>query len=290
MPVSSNLTIGCITISGKDLPTDLVKGSDIEIHLHIDDSRVLRTAVFLVMTQQEFKNVFSLSEKQISLDRLREQYALLDNEISETIQGFQYNGNTVWEIRATALQDELQSFNERLMKLKAGDKSDEKYVIAERMRRISQDAARLGGNERMAQIVEDYFELKQQVIESIDMVDFEKDELRKRLKKIEMSEESFIRSKNASVAEGKLKQLGDLHWDALCNTTSYLISRYVMWRELPADAYKDYNAAKSLIKMADDSLEKEKFAEFRTQVFSLTHLLVFADFNSIKDFKGTGIG
>jgi molecular chaperone DnaK len=75
---SSNLTIGCIEISGKDLKTDVVKGSDVEIQLHINDSRVLETSVFLVMTQQEFTNVFSLSEKQIHLERLREQYAQLE--------------------------------------------------------------------------------------------------------------------------------------------------------------------------------------------------------------------
>ncbi|RYF97488.1 MAG: hypothetical protein EOO02_20760, partial [Chitinophagaceae bacterium] len=117
----SNLTIGCITITGKDLATDLVKGSDIEIQLHIDDSRVLHTSVFLVMTQQEFKNVFSVSEKQISLDRLREQYNLLENELTNTIRQFQYNDNDLWEIKASALLEDLESVKERLLKLKSGD-------------------------------------------------------------------------------------------------------------------------------------------------------------------------
>jgi hypothetical protein len=42
--------------------------------------------------------------------------------------------------------------------------------------------------------------------------------------------------------------------------------------------------------MADVSLEKEKYVEFRSQVFSLTHLMVSTDQNFNKDFKGTGIG
>ncbi|MET0634373.1 MAG: Hsp70 family protein [Chitinophagaceae bacterium] len=287
---ASNLTIGCISISGKDLPSDLVKGSDIEIHLHIDDSRVLRTTVFLVMTQQEFKNVFSLSEKQVSIERLHEQYSQLESEISQTIQDFQYNGNTVWEIRAAALQEELQSLKNRLFKIGPGDKSDERYVISEKIMRISQETDRLGGNERISQVIEDYFELKQQVVKAIEIVDFEKAEMRKRLKKIEMSEDSFIRSKNASFAESKVNQLNDLHFDALCNTIGFLIGRYALWRDLPKGMYKDYSAAKALIKLADQSLEKEKFTEFRTQVFSLTHLFVTSDFTINKDFKGTGIG
>ena len=287
---SSNLTIGCIKITGKDLTTDLVKGSDIEIQLHITDSRTLNTSVFLVMTQQEFKNVFSVSEKQISLDRLRDQYNQLETELILTTRQFQHNENDIWEIKANALLEDLQSVKERLFKLKDGDKSDEKYIIAEKIMRTSQAADKLGGNERISMLIEEYFEAKERLTEAINSSDFEKQEMRKKFQKIEQSEDSFIRSKNVSFIENKIKQLHDLHWDALCNTTSFLISKYVMWRELPQECYKDYAAARSLIRMADASLEKEKYAEFRSQVFSLTHLMVIIDHNINKDFKGTGIG
>lgn len=286
----SNLTIGCITITGKDLNTDLVKGSDIEIQLHITDSRVLNTSVFLVMTQQEFKNVFSISEKQINLDRLRDQYIQLENELADALRQFQQNDNDIWEITANSLMEDLQSVKERLFKLKKGDKSDEKYIIAEKVMRISQAADKLGGNERISILIENYFEIKEQVRETINSADFDKDEMRKKFQKIELSEETFIRSKNVSFIENKIKQLDDLQWDALCNTTSFLISRYVLWKELPESAYRDYSAAKSLIRMADASLEKEKFADFRLQVFSLTHLMATTNFHINKDFKGTGIG
>jgi molecular chaperone DnaK len=287
---SSNLTIGCIKITGKDLNMDLVKGSDIEIQLHMTDSRVLHTAVFLVMTQQEFKNVFSISEKQISLDRLRDQYHDLENELTEIIQQFQYNDNEIWEMKAVAMLEDLQSVEKRLFRLKDGDKSDEKFIIAEKIRRISQEWDKLGGNERLSNLVEEYFALKEKVLESINSADFEKEEMYKKFQKLAMSENFFIRSKNASFIDNKLKQLQDLYWDALCNTTSFLISRYVMWRELPKSEYKDYSAAQSLIKMADASLEKEKYAEFRRHVFSLTHVMVSLRHHANEDFKGTGIG
>jgi molecular chaperone DnaK len=287
---SSNLTIGCIEITGRDLKTDLVKGSDIEIQLHITDSRVLETSVFLVMSQQEFKNVFSISEKKINLDRLREQYHMLENELIQTIRQFQYNENETWEIKANVLLEELHSVKERLFKLKSKDQSDEKYVIAEKIIRVSQASDKLGGNERIAMLVEEYFEAKERVMETINSCDFEKQEMLKKFQKIEQSEDSFIRSKNVSFIENKLKQLDDLHWDALCNTTCFLISRYVIWKELPATSFKDYSAARSLIKMADASLENEKYAEFRRQAFSLTHLLVNEYHNINQAFKGTGIG
>ena len=287
---SSNLTIGCIKITGKDLETDLIKGSDIEIQIKISDSRVLSSAVFLVMSQQEFKNVFSVSEKQINLDRLRDQFNQLEHDLTNTIREFQYNESDVWEIKASTLLEDLRSVKTKLFKLKEGDKSDEKYVIAEKIMRISRDSDKLGGNERIAVLIETYFELKENVKENISIADFEKDEMIRKLKKIEQVENGLIHSKNVSFIENRIEQLEHLHWQSLCNNTGFLISRYTMWRELPEDAYKDYHAAKSLIKMADASLEKERYAEFRSQVFSLTHMLKTINFNINKNFKGTGIG
>lgn len=287
---SSNLSIGTIEISGKDLKTDLVKGSDIEIQLHITDSRILHTAVFLVMSQQEFKNVFTISEKQINLGRIREQYKQLEQELINTVKGFQYDGKEIWEIKGNALLSELQSVKERLFKLRDKDSSDEKYIIAEKIMRVSQESDKLGGNERIAQLIEDYFQLKETVKQAIQTADFEKDELRRRFGKIEQQEESFIRSKNASFVDSKIRMLEELYWQALSNTTSFLISRFVEFRDLPKEYYRDYNAAKTLIKMANTSLEQEKYPEFRRQVFTLSGLLRQADHHIQSDFKGTGIG
>jgi len=287
---SSNLTIGCIEISGKQLKADLVKGSDIEIQLHLTDSRVLNTTVFLVMTQQEFKNVFSIAEKQINIFRLQDQYSQLENELSTTIKDFQYNDNDIWEIKANLLLEDLQSVKEKLFKLKQADKSDEKYIIAEKIMRISREADKLGGNERISQLIEQYFHHKEIVTETINMVDFEKDELRKQFQKIEQSENTFIRSKNVSIIDNKLKQLNDLHWKALSNTNSFLIAKFIEFKEYDEVHYKDYNAAKPLIKMASAALENERYPEFRRHVFSISSLIKTFNYNTNTDFKGTGIG
>jgi len=287
---SSNLTIGCIEISGKDLQTDLIKGSDIEIQIHLTDSRVLNTVVYLVMSQQEFKNVFSVSEKQINIARLKEQYVQLESELIDTVRDFQYNQDTIWEIKGTALLDDLQTVKEKLFKLKDKDKSDEKYIIAEKITRISKEYDKLGGNERIAALIEEYFHAKDVVLQAISMADFEKEELKKQFTKIEQSESSFIHSKNVSVVENKLKQLNDLYWKALSNTTSFLITRFIEYKNCSGDEFKDYNAAKSIMKMADAALEKERYPEFRRYVFSISALLRVTRINHNIDFKGTGIG
>jgi molecular chaperone DnaK len=287
---SSNLTIGCIEIAGKDLQSDLIKGSDIEIQIQVNDSRVMNTTVYLVMTQQEFKNVFSVSEKQINISRLQEQFLQLENELTDTIRGFQYNEDKIWEIKCDVLLQDLLSMKTTLFKLKEKDKSDEKYIIAEKMTRISQEADKLGGNERIALLLEDYLHYKDTVEEAINMADFIKDELRKDYQKLEASEASTLKSKSVSVIENKLKQLDDLYWKALSNTNSFLIQRFIEYKGYDASYFKDYSAAKSIFKMADAVLEQEKYPEFRRHIFSLSSLLVRANHNHNIDFKGTGIG
>ncbi|MFT3980819.1 MAG: Hsp70 family protein [Ferruginibacter sp.] len=287
---SSNLTIGCIEISGKDLKMDLVKGSDIEIQLHINESRILSTNVFLVMTQQEFENVFSLSEKQVNLGRLREQYNILEAELVQTIRNFQYNDDKVWEIQANAYLQELEQIKEPLFKLKEKDKSDDRYVFAEKIARISRETDKLGGNERIAMLLEEYMAVKEKVAIVIANADFEKDTLGKRYQKIEQSEPAFIKSKNASVIEAKIGQLNDLWWLALSNTTSFLIERFIEYKGYEESDFKDYRAAKSIMKMGDNSLEKENYPEFRRHVYSISNLLHKVNIQINQDFKGTGIG
>jgi len=287
---SSNLTIGCIEITGKDLQTDLVKGSDIEIQIQLNDSRVLNTSVFLVMSQQEFKHVFSISEKQVNIARLREQYNSLEDELSDTIRQFQYNANTIWEIKAAALMNELESVKAPLFKLKDKDKSDEKYIIAEKITRISKEYDKLGGNERIAGMIEDYLLVKDRVKQAINSADFDKEELRKLFYKIEQTESSFMHSKNVSVIENKLRQLDDVYRKALGATTSFLITMFIEYKGYPPEYFKDFGAAKTIIKMADAALEKEKFAEFRTHIFGISALVKRNKFNNNIDFNGTGIG
>lgn len=287
---SSNLTIGCILIEGKDLQSDLIKGSDIEIQIQLTDSRVLKTVVFLVMTQQEFKHVFSVSEKQVNIDRLKEQFVQLENELIATARQFQYNANTVWEIKAIALLEELQSVKYNLLKLKEKDKSDEKYVIAERVTRISQEYDKLGGNERIALLIEEYLYAKDSVLQVINMADFEKEELMKMYHTIEQAETAFIHSKNVSAIDNKLRQLSDLHWKALSNNIGFLITRFSEYKGYNADGFKDYTAAKPIIKMADTALEREAYPEFRRHVFSISSLVKTYRANNYTDFKGTGIG
>lgn len=289
---ASNLTIGCIEISGKDLKSDLLKGSDIEIQISMSESRELSTTVFLVMTEQEYKNVFSISEKQIVVSRLKEQFLDLETEIRKTVKQLNYDEESVWSIQANDLLTELLSYKKDILKLKDRDKSDTKYIIADAVYRISQEFDKIGGNNRLENLRARYLDAKDYVEQQLPMADFEKEALVGRFQKLAQGENQLLRTRNASLLQKATEQMNKLGLDILYNTTSFLISKFEQLKSLKREAYKNYSAATAIFKMADKALEKEKYVEFRQHVYNLTHLLAYEDSfkRDSSDFKGTGIG
>lgn len=287
----SNLPIACIAISGKDLSSDLFRGSDIEIQVYISDSRELRTNVFLSMTGQEFENVFSISEKHISVPRLKEQYEKLEEDFRATIKDFNYQEETIWSIQANELHKQFLSYKEDLVKLKDNDKSDKKYVIAEAIARISQEFDKLGGNERMERLISRYLDLKERTKQTINNVNSEKEQFLDRLGKIEQSEAHVIRSHNPAGISRLIQHLDELDWDARWNTYSHIAYFYTYLKHFSEKEYTNYASAQSLFKLGDKALEKESYLDLKKVVQSLFNILKREDiYVKTTEFKGTGIG
>jgi molecular chaperone DnaK len=288
---SSNLTIGCIEIKGKQLDFDVIKGSDIEIQLTMSESRILRTEVFLVMTKQEFKNVFSVSEKIVSIARLKEQAGILESELRYNLSEFQYREEKVWEIQIEQLLGEVKEAREQLSKLKEKDNSDTKYIIAEKLWRISQEADKIGGNDRITELIERYMEYKEYVQQLINGVHFDKDKIQDKLNRVIKNESTFLHSKNASVIENGIKQMDDVCLQALSNTIPYLIERMIEYQGMEDGEFSNVRTARSLLQNADKALQNEKYLEFRQNIFAISNLILRFNKQSLHtDFKGTGIG
>lgn len=288
----SNLPIGQIEITGKDLNADLLKGSDIEVNLMMDESRQLHCSVYLVMTDQEFKNVFSISEKHINISRLKEQFFDLEKDIRESIKSFQYQANEVLSIQATELRKELGNIKNDIVRIRENDKSDKKYILADTIQKVASEFDKLGGNERLESLRNEYLEAKDFFEEQIVQVDFEKEKLKERFHNLVRNEDQLLKSRNASVLTNATRKMNELGWDALYNTTSFLIGKYSQLKGYPEDYYTNYSGAKKIFKLADEAMDKEQYFAFRQHVYNLTHLIKMDKSmdSSLENFKGTGLG
>jgi molecular chaperone DnaK len=288
---SSNLTIGCIEIKGKQLDFDVMKGSDIEIQLTMNESRILSTEVFLVMTKQEFKNVFTVSEKIVNLQRLHEQADMLEAELRNNLAEFQYREEKVWEIQIEQILTDVKDAKAQLHKVTEKDNSDTKYIVAEKLWRASQHADKIGGNDRIAELVERYMNFKEHVQELIQGVQFDKDKIQERMNRVVKNEATFLHSKTASVVENGLKQMDDVYSQALSNTIPFLIECMMEYKALDDNEFSNAKTAKMLLQSAEKALQNEKYLEFKQNIIGAYQLIIkHKNTTNHSNFKGTGIG
>lgn len=289
----SNLPIGCIEITGKDLTSDLIKGSDIEIQISISDDRELKVNTFLVMTQQEFTNNFSISEKHISISRLKEQYQDLEKELRKNLKDFNFNQNEIWAIELENLLKKLEISGKQLMTLKENDATDKRYILADTVARISQEVDKIGGKERLSNLQFKYIEIKEYIEEILSSADENKEILSQRYTKIIEKENDILKSKNSSFLQKNIELLEDLQWEILWNTYSFIIGRFYALQSLQPEGYKNYKAAQQFIKAGEDAIKSSHYKELKRLTIDLIYLTKQSDYHKQEDnkkFKGTGIG
>lgn len=288
----SNLPIGFIEISGKELTSDLIKGSDIEIQISISDDRVLSVEAFLVMTQQEFKNVFSISEKQINISRLKEQFTDLEDDIRESLKEFNMGDESVWAIQTQSLLDNLKDYKKDLFKMKENDNTDKRYIIAETVSRISQEFDKIGGNDRMEQMITEYLKNKEYVEEMVHAVDMDKEKILGQYNKIVSNENQVLTSRNPAVIKRTIDMLQNLRFEALWNTDSHVVALFYSFKNLESGYYRNYRSARKLFDMGEKAIRENQFMALRQVMISLDGLTDSGELSTGYEgvFKGTGIG
>lgn len=288
----SNLVIGVIEIKGSELKTDLVKGSDVEIKLEMNESRDLTITAYLAMSEQEFKNVFSTSEKYVSVARLKDDVNGLVREMRRELQDERgRDEENEWAMELRQCIFEAEKLQQRLSKMKESDITDEKYEISEARRRISSRYDALGKDQRIFTLQADYFNHKTFVEENLPDVEFDRDKIMNDFDRIVQDEAQFLKAKSPAVLRAKIDALELLHRRIYANTRHYIINFFLHFASFSPNEYKKPSIAASLIKQGEEAMAKEQFAQLRTIMINLSHQLHGdePEFDKIK-IKGTGIG
>ncbi len=290
----SNLVIGVIEIKGKELKTDLVKGSDVEIKLEMNESRDLTISAFLAMSEQEFTNVFSTSEKHVSVARLKDDVASLVREMRRELQDEKAREDAAESEWTTELRQcifEAEKLQQRLSRMKESDITDEKYEISESRRRLSARYDALGKDQRIFMLQADYFNHKNFVEEHLPHVEFDRDKMMNDFDRIVQDEGQFLKAKSPAVLRAKIDALELLRRRVYANTRQYIVDFFLYFSSQPLDHYTKPAIAATLIKQGEEALAQEQYAQLRSAMVNLSHLLYGdePEFEKVK-IKGTGIG
>ncbi len=281
---SSCLPLGIIEIRGTDIALNLVKGSDVEITLTISESRDLKIDALLLMTDQEYGEVFSPSARHINIEKLKTEIQEMLREARRELSHF--NNSEQYELAAkvSKIETELDDMYSRLQKMRVDDVTDEKYQLEERKRKLAQALDVVLRDQQAEGVKSDYFEAKRECEHWI-----EKDPSKQqRFEAITSSEKDFLGSNNKTIIKAKTKEIEQLSWQISQKDPARVagLFHYYSFLAYPEDKKRD---SERLIGMGEKALERKNYDEVLAVVYGLYALL--PKDKEIEDrIKGTGLG
>ncbi len=281
---ASCLPLGIIEIKGTDLAMNLVKGSDVEITLAISESRDLKIDALLLMTDQEYGEVFSPSARHINIEKLKTEILEMLREARRELSRF--NNNEQYELagRVSKIEVALDDMYNRLDKMRIDDVTDEKYQLEERKRKLAQALDVILRDQQAEGVKSDYFEAKRDCEYWV-----EKDPAKRtRLEQITNTEKDFLASNNKTIIKAKTKEIENLAWQISQKDPTRVagLFHFYAFQSYPEDKKRD---ADRLIATGEKALERKNYDEVLAVVYGLYALLPHD--KRIEDrIKGTGLG
>jgi molecular chaperone DnaK len=186
---------------------------------------------------------------------------------------------------------EGEKLQQRLVKMKENDITDEKYEISEARRRISSRYDALGKDQRVFTLQADYFNHKTFIEENLADVEFDRDKMMNDFDRITQDEALFLKAKSPAVLRAKIDALELLRRRVYANTRHYIIDFFLYFSSIPLENYQKPSIASTLIRQGEEALANQQFGQLRTTMINLSHQLHGdePEYEKIK-IKGTGIG
>jgi molecular chaperone DnaK len=282
---ASNLPIGIIEIKGADLQQDLVKGSDIEIVLEINESRDLKVTATLLMNDQEFTNVFVPTVRQVSPERMRGELKDLLYEARLQMNDAQRHEHYELAAQLQQITEKLTAAYDRAAGIADDDVTDEKYQLEERKRSIAKELDSLGRHVHLNDVIDEYLEERDY---TRSLLQDRGDTLRiERFEKIIAHEDNYLAAQSLHVLRGKIRELRSLSWEIRKTDPVSLAGLHHYYNGLPDDYFSDPKAARHFIELADKALERQNYSELLALIYKIDRLLV--DRNAKDQFFGTGL-
>ncbi|MGB3468408.1 MAG: Hsp70 family protein [Cyclobacteriaceae bacterium] len=285
---STNQVIGVIEVDPASLENDLIKGGDVEIKVEISESRDISVSVYLSQLDQTFKNVFSPSERYLSVAKLREEAAMLLDQIKNDVR--KYEQSEEYELaadinmmleEATVIKSQIDRINSKLS-------SDEKYHLEERKRKLAQRFDAINRSNIFSFMLSEYYDKKKRIELQLEESD-KPEKYEGDYKKITASDSDIVQSRNVRLLQSKIKELNRVLNELYFDSDMYMISYFLYLSGEGRTEMKDKEAADRLIEQGRGALERKNYEELRIVNIHLGNLLPPEDKGKRMNLKGTGL-
>ncbi|MDO6432062.1 Hsp70 family protein [Flavitalea sp. BT771] len=281
----SNLSIGVVSIAGKDLSADLIKGCDVDLSFEISESRDITVKAYISMIDAEFGQVFNPSVRSINMARMQEEadylYRVGKRQLDGLLAKEKYEESAVLQ----QAMDELSGLQRKIRGLSADDVTDVKYQLDDQKRKLAQVVAEAERGDRMLELKEEYFEKKESyqymLQQSNDIA------LKHRFEAISKEENEWINQCSTQFLRMKIHEMDRLIWNVKRKDVGYLTSLYLHYAMKPDNAYSDVKQIKALKARGDEALERKNPDEIASVIYRMYDLLIDKDDDEV--IKGTGL-
>ncbi len=278
---SSGLSIGYIEIFGEDLEDDLIKGTDIEIELEISESRELKINVFLQSCDQEFENVFSESERSISVNKINTEINTILGDVEAVIKTANANENFEYSNKLESIRVGLIEIQIEASLIHDDDISDTKFQLDDKKRKLIQDFDDLTRNEIVAKEIEEYNDTKADLEYHLNQNENER--FKTKYQRIIQNEKEVINSLDKYLIRSKIKELEELFNAIIQSSDENFISYYLGLKLY--DNFTNKRKAEKLFEQGDKALEQQDYKVIRHVVYGLSALVHENDRHQRKDFS-----
>lgn len=286
---SSNQVIGCIEVTPEQLDFDLIKGTEVEIDIEVSESRDLTVSVFLSLTDQEFKEVFSPTSRNVSISRLKEEVKILERNVNHEFRSLQSTENYEQLQVVVDMRDELQEISAELEVAEKSMNSDLKYHLEERKRRIAQKYDTLESEGKGSKEKTRYLEEKQYTLQLFEKYPDMDRRFRSKFDQIISSEEEMMKSDMAHFARVKADELDTLNREIGWESNDHVERVFFYYKHALTDKYTDQKRAKKLIESGDVAIDNNRLNEVKS-ILNQLHSLLPPEAKEQVTIQGTGLG
>ncbi|HVU57431.1 MAG TPA: Hsp70 family protein [Puia sp.] len=281
----TNLPIGFISIGGKDLQTDLIKGCDIELTFEISESRDITVTAYIPMIDQEYKEVFNPSSRAVNLSRLKEEIDFLrrtaNSRLNILLANERYEEGAVLQ---QAVQD-IDAMQEKLRSIGPKDVTDVKFQLDDQKRKIAQTIESVAKGETQTLLREEYFEKKEYYRELLTASG--QPELLRKFDEMNAQETEWINTASTQFLRVRIKEMDRLVWEVRRKDLHYVTWLYTVYAMKPLEAFSNPKEIKALRARGDEALTRKNIDEILTIIYRMYDLLI--DKNDGETIKGTGL-
>ncbi|KAA0126262.1 Hsp70 family protein [Chryseobacterium sp. SN22] len=272
---ASNMNIGYIGISSRDMPVNLLKGMDIELKFSMSESRDLSVSVYISSIDYEKKEVFNPHTKHIDKEKFEEDIDKVIDEIETELSFIEHIDDASEEdlgilIKFKTIKDQLFRIKFDLIEVEEDESTERIFQLDERKRRTLQEYDRLVRFRDVIYEADEYKENKKNLEDILEEgTQRQKDQFHKIIK----DEKIFLESNEKAIIRRKSRELQRLYTEIYYKRDESYVNLYYHYKFRDADEYSDPKKLQKLIETGDKAVENSNYKEVKFVVSGLYDLL-----------------